>query len=64
MNDDLDRDQKFVGKLTEIILANLGNENFGVSELVKQAGTSHFVLSRKLHQTAGKTISQFIVKHV
>jgi len=60
MNDDLNRDQKFVGQLTEIILANLENENFGVNDLAKQAGISHFVLSRKLHQAAGKTISQFI----
>ena len=60
MNDDLNKDQKFVGMLTEIILANLDNENFGVNELARQAGMSHFVLSRKLYSAAGKTISQFI----
>lgn len=60
MTDHLDKDQKFTGKLTEIILANLGNENFGVKELAQQAGMSHFILSRKLQAASGKTINQFI----
>lgn len=60
MTDQPDKDKIFVGKITEIILSNLENENFGVNELARQAGMSHFVLSRKLHDAAGKTISQFI----
>ena len=60
MNDDLNKDQKFVGMLTEIILNNLENENFGVTDLARQAGMSHFVLSRRLHSVTGKTIIQFI----
>ncbi len=60
MNDDLNKDQKFVGMLTDIILNNLENENFGVTDLARQAGMSHFVLSRKLHSVSGKKIIQFI----
>jgi TolB-like protein/AraC-like DNA-binding protein len=54
------KDQIFISKLTEIILANLGNENFGVNELVLEAGISHYSLTRRLHAITNKTIKQFI----
>jgi TolB-like protein/AraC-like DNA-binding protein len=53
-------DQVFTDKLKAIIYSNLGNENFGVNELVQQAGISHYSLSKKLHAITGKTITQFI----
>jgi TolB-like protein/AraC-like DNA-binding protein/Tfp pilus assembly protein PilF len=54
------KDQIFISKLTEIILANLGNENFGVNELVQQSGLSHYSLTRRLQAISNKTIKQFI----
>jgi TolB-like protein/AraC-like DNA-binding protein len=54
------KDQIFISRLTEIILANLGNENFGVNELVHKAGISHYSLTRRLHAITNKTIKQFI----
>jgi len=53
-------DQVFIRKLTEIVHANLGNENFGVKELVDASGISLYRLSRKLHSINKKTINQFI----
>ncbi len=54
------KDQIFISKLTDIVLANLGNENFGVNELVQQAAISHYSLTRRLHAITNKTIKQFI----
>ncbi|MEI7831293.1 MAG: helix-turn-helix domain-containing protein [Prolixibacteraceae bacterium] len=53
-------DQDLIQKLTEIILANLSNENFGVSELAKGTGMNYFSLNRKLRSIVKKTTSQFI----
>ena len=60
MNESISTDQIFISKLTEIVLANLGNENFGVKELIRRSGMSRIGLSRKLHGIASKTINQFI----
>jgi uncharacterized protein (TIGR02145 family) len=54
------KDQIFIGKLSEIILANLENENFGVKELADQSGNSQYILSQRIHSITGKTINQFI----
>jgi TolB-like protein/AraC-like DNA-binding protein len=54
------KDQMFISKLTDIVLANLGNENFGVIELVQQADISHYRLTRRLQAISNKTIKQFI----
>jgi len=54
------KDQIFISKLTEIIQANLGNENFGINELVHEAGISHYSLNRRLKAIANKSIKQFI----
>jgi TolB-like protein/AraC-like DNA-binding protein/Tfp pilus assembly protein PilF len=54
------RDQIFLQKLTEIILANIKDESFGIKELAEHAGISHYSLRRRLHSLTGKTISQFI----
>src|SRR5512133_1898151 len=60
MADHIMKDENLLACLTDIILANLGNENFGVNDLAQQAGMSHYVLSRKLHAVSGKTINQLI----
>jgi uncharacterized protein (TIGR02145 family) len=60
MIDHLSNDQLFISKLTEITLANLGNENFGVNELADELSISHQILRRRLHVIANKTINQFI----
>ena len=54
------KDQIFIAKLSEIILANLGNEDFGVNELVKKAGISHYSINRRLKAITNKSIKQFI----
>jgi TolB-like protein/AraC-like DNA-binding protein/cytochrome c-type biogenesis protein CcmH/NrfG len=53
-------DQVFIRKLTEIIHANLGNENFGVEEFAHESGMSLYRLGRKLHSINKKTVNQFI----
>ncbi len=60
MIDPADKDQIFIGKLSEIILANLGDENFGAKELADQSGVSQYTLSQVLHSITGKAINQFI----
>ena len=52
--------QVFIGKLTNIILANLGDENFGANELAKESGLSLYRLNRRLNLINRKTASQFI----
>jgi len=54
------KDQIFLNKLSGIILANLDDENFGVNELVHEAGMSHYSLKRRLQAITNKTIKQFI----
>jgi TolB-like protein/AraC-like DNA-binding protein/Tfp pilus assembly protein PilF len=60
MNDQSSIDHAFTRKLTEIIRANLENENFGIKELVRETGMSRFNLNRKLQFISRKTINQFI----
>ena len=60
MTENLSTDQILIRKLTEIVLANLENENFGVKELANESGMSHYRLNRRLHSISNKTINQFI----
>ncbi len=53
-------DQAILKKLTDIVLANLQNDKFGVRELIEKSGYSHYTLTRKLHSLTQKTINQFI----
>ena len=53
-------DQIFLEKLTEIILANLGNEHFGANELAREYGSTRTRLNRKLLALIKKTIHQFV----
>jgi TolB-like protein/AraC-like DNA-binding protein len=52
--------QIFIRKLTDIILANLGNDNFGPKELAHESGMSLYRLNRRLQSIDRKTTSQFI----
>jgi TolB-like protein/AraC-like DNA-binding protein/Tfp pilus assembly protein PilF len=54
------KDQLFISKLTDIILANIGNENFGVKELIQESGMSRHLLIQRLHAINNKNINQFI----
>lgn len=54
------RDQVFMTRLTEILHANLANENFGVNDFALQSGMSHYQLSKRIHSVTGKTIIHFI----
>jgi TolB-like protein/AraC-like DNA-binding protein/Flp pilus assembly protein TadD len=60
MNNLISMDHTFTRKLTDIILANLENESFGVKELAHETGMSSCNLNRKLHFISRKTINQYI----
>jgi len=52
--------KEFIKKLTDIVEANLANENFGVKDLIREMNISHSSLHRKLKSISNQTISQFI----
>jgi len=52
----------FLKKLTEIVEANLGNEQFGVSELAREMGMSRSNLHRKVKAVENISVSQLIRK--
>lgn len=54
------RDDILLRKLTEAVLNNLENEQFGVTELSHEVAISRFQLHRKLKLLQGKSVSQFI----
>ncbi len=54
------RDETFLQNLTQIVLENLENEQFGVTELCHQAGYSRSQLHRKLKELKHISSSQFI----
>jgi Tfp pilus assembly protein PilF/AraC-like DNA-binding protein/TolB-like protein len=60
MPEHLNIDQIFIGRLTEITLANLMNEKFSVNDLAKESGMSRKVLGRRLHTIKKVTTAQFI----
>jgi AraC-like DNA-binding protein/tetratricopeptide (TPR) repeat protein len=53
-------DQAFIRKLTDIVLSNLEDKDFGVKKLASKAGIPQHSLIRKLHEINKKTITQFI----
>ncbi len=53
-------DQEFLDKFSEIMEANLHNENFGVSELADAMGMSRSNLHRKVSKISKVSASQFI----
>ncbi len=60
MEENHSMDQVFVRKLTAIVLANLQNENFGVNELSREAGTSRSTVNRKLKSILNLNTGHFI----
>lgn len=46
--------------MAEVVEANMGNEQFGVEDLVREIGLSRSQVHRKLHEATGQSISQFI----
>jgi uncharacterized protein (TIGR02145 family) len=60
MAGNLSNNQIFISKVTEIILANLGDENFGVNELAHELGIRHQILRRRLRAITNKNIKQLI----
>ena len=60
MTEPLSMDQVFIGKLTEIVLANLTDVNFNVEKLAKEAGISRVTLYRRVRSIKRQDISQFI----
>jgi AraC-like DNA-binding protein len=60
MIEHLPKDQIFIRKLSEIIQANLGDENFGIKEIAHQLDMSHYSLSRRLYAITNKTFKQYI----
>ncbi len=54
------REEVFLQNLTQIVIDNLANEQFGVSELSQEAGYSRSQLHRKLKSLQKKSASQFI----
>ena len=60
MPEPLTADQLFIKKLVELVVANFGNENFGVNELAQESGISRVRLNRRLNAITKKSINQFI----
>jgi AraC-like DNA-binding protein/tetratricopeptide (TPR) repeat protein len=60
MTEPLSPDQIFIRKLSDIVLANLENEDFGVKELAHESKMSFYRLNRRLHSINKKTTNQFI----
>ena len=60
MTDTSSIDQVFIRKLTDIVLANLGNADFGVKELAHESGISLYRLNRRLRSINRNTTRQFI----
>jgi TolB-like protein/AraC-like DNA-binding protein len=60
MAERLPMDQAFIGKLADIILTNIHNENFGVGDLAIAAGESRITIYRRLRFIKNQGASQFI----
>jgi AraC-like DNA-binding protein/tetratricopeptide (TPR) repeat protein/TolB-like protein len=60
MSEPLSMDQALIRKLTDIVLANLQDENFGVEKLAEIAGLSRFTIHRKIKSIKQQDVSQFI----
>jgi len=60
MEEPLSLDQAFIGRVTDVILSNLGNEQFGVEDLSREMGMSHATILRRLRSYTHLSVSQFI----
>ncbi|GAB1451607.1 hypothetical protein MASR2M47_16630 [Draconibacterium sp.] len=55
-------DNEFISILSKIILENANNENFGVEEFIKSAGTNGNYLRRRIKSIRKITLNQFITE--
>lgn len=55
-----ENDNVFFKRLTDMILINIGNENFGIMEISRELGMSHRNINRRLHEITNKSINQLI----
>ncbi|WP_340113191.1 helix-turn-helix domain-containing protein [Maribellus mangrovi] len=60
MNSNSGNDRAFIARLTSVIEANLGDENFGVNELAEKIGLNRSQVHRRLKKATNKSVSQFI----
>jgi AraC-like DNA-binding protein len=60
MTVNINEEQAFLNRLTEIIEANLNNGQFGVTKLASKMGISRSYLYRRLKAQTSQSISQFI----
>ena len=60
MHELLPSESQFISQLTEVILKNCPNEQFGVSELAGHIGMSRSNLLRKVKKLTGLSVSQLI----
>jgi len=60
MSKPLSMDQAFIRKLTEIVSANLHDENFSVEKLSALAGMSRVTVHRRIKSVKNQDVSQFI----
>jgi TolB-like protein/AraC-like DNA-binding protein/Tfp pilus assembly protein PilF len=60
MTKPISMNQALIRKLTDITIANISNEHFGVKELAKEAGISRITLYRKIKSIKNQDASQFI----
>ncbi len=58
--ENLSRDEEFLNKLRQIVLENIGNEQFGVEHLSQEIGMSRSQLYRRLQSLKGESVSYFI----
>ena len=63
MEKNIDKTQReFINQLNDIIIENLGNENFGIPELTQKLNTNHVSLNKKIKTLTGVTSSNYIKK--
>lgn len=55
-------DSEFIGQVRKMVLDHLEEETFGVDQLVRLSGLSHFVLRHRVKSITKKTVSQFIAE--
>jgi len=60
MNSNSGNDKAFLSRVTSIVEANLGDENFGVSELAQEIGIGRSQLYFRIKSITQKSASQFI----
>lgn len=60
MNTNSNEEKSFLNRLTQITEANLSNEQFGVSELVREMGMSRSYVHRHLKALTNQSISHFV----